>query len=335
MTKKVFDFFSSFGIMLAGLSLLFVSSVSFYKTSGVSFPRSGERELVGGDIEVQTLPISHPSVPLKKGDAKIFFDNLTAKTVLVVDDRTDTILWEKNLEEIRSLASITKLMSALVILDLPIQWSTTTKITDEDNWGGSQMVQVGEKFTAEELWKIALVGSSNNALSALVRLSGLSNDDFVIKMNEKAKSFRLNSLVFDEPTGLSSKNRGKAKDIARLLKIALQQEKIYSALQTPEYYVVMGDTKKQRRIWNTNWLLTKWIPSSFSQNQIVGKTGFIGDSGYNFVVRFETSNEKAVRVLILGAVSNEARFTEARDLASWAFNNHLWPGDVGYTELVE
>lgn len=335
MTKKVFDFFSSFGMMLAGICLLFVSSVSIYTTTNAKLPKSGERNWLGGDVEQQTLPISHPAVPLVKSDKVDFLDSLTAASALVVNDQTDTILWEKNIEEVRSLASITKLMSALVLLDLPINWSTTTQIINEDDLSSSHAIQVGDEFTAEDLWHIALIGSSNSAVNALVRVSGLSEEDFVKKMNEKAVILRLSSLRFSDPTGLDSGNRGNAKDIIRLLKVALQQDKISSTLQIGEYYAKPLNSKKQRRIWSTDWLLIGWIPSQFKPAQIAGKTGFIGDSGYNFAVRLEDKEGRAVRVLILGASSSETRFTEARDLAEWAFKNYLWPNDDGYNELAE
>lgn len=334
MTKKVFDFFSSFGMMLAGVCLLFVCSVSFYSTNNIKLPQSGERNWLGGDIEQHILPVSHPAVPLSKNGSE-FKDNLTAVAALVVDDRTDTVLWEKNSEEIRSLASITKLMSALVLIDLPIRWNTTTEVTTDDDLGSSHAIQAGDKLTANELWQVALIGSSNSAINALVRVSGLSEEEFVKKMNEKAKNLRLSSLKFSDPTGLDKGNRGNAKDIIRLLKIALQQDKIYSTLQVGEYYAKPLNLKKQRRVWSTNWLLTGWIPNRFKTAQIVGKTGYIGDSGYNFVVRLEDKEKRAVRVLILGASSNETRFSEARDLAEWAFENYLWPGDEGYKELAE
>ena len=334
MTKKVFDFFSSFGMMLAGICLLFVGSVSFYHSADVKLPKSGERNWLGGDIEQHILPVSHPAVPLSRGETD-FNGKLTAVSALVIDDRTDTVLWEKNSGEIRSLASITKLMSALVLLDAPIKWATTTEITSEDDLDSSHAIQAGDKLTAEELWHLALVGSSNSAVNALVRISGWSEDEFVGKMNQKAKSLRLNSLIFSDPTGLSSGNRGNARDIVRLLKIALQQDKISNTLQIGEYYIKPVGAKKQRRVWSTDWLLIGWIPSNFKPAQIAGKTGYIGDSGYNFVVRLEENEKKAVRVLILGAASNEARFTEARDLAEWAFDNYAWPGDSGYDGLVE
>lgn len=334
MTKKVFDFFSSFGMMLVGVCLLFVCSVSFYHNSEVKLPKSGERNWFGGDAEQHILPVSHPAVPLVQGKGE-FTGKLTAVSALVVDDRTDTILWEKKSEEIRSLASITKLMSALVFLDSPIKWTTTTEIISEDDLDSSHAIEAGDKLTAEELWHIALVGSSNSAINALVRVSGWSNDEFVAKMNQKAKSLRLSSLIFSDPTGLNSGNRGNARDIIRLLKVALQQPKISATLQIGEYYAKPAGAKKQRRVWSTDWLLIGWIPSNFKPTQIAGKTGYIGDSGYNFVVRLEENEKKAVRVLILGAASNEARFTEARDLGEWAFENYAWPGDSGYDSLAE
>lgn len=337
MLSKFTDFLSSIGMMLAGVFLLFFSTVYFGVHSDVSFaqlPTSGKRTPVGGDVVVENLPASRPSVPLKKTPAEATFSiPLTAASVVVMDSKTKTILYNKNASDIRPLASITKLASAMVLLDLPIKWSASTVITEADI-EGDHHVEVGEKFTLEDLWQVGLVGSSNSAINALVRNSGVTEEEFVKLMNEKAKDLRLGSARFFEPTGLSEKNMSTALDAAKLLIDALKFDKIYTTVQIPEYYAhPFGG--KARRIWTTNWLLTNWVPNDFKAENIAGKTGYIDDSGYNFAVSLTGRNKHAITVVVLGATSNEARFSEARDVANWVFDNYAWPDDEGYDSLVE
>lgn len=336
MSKKLFDFISSFGMMLVGVFLLFASTVSFSPAGRqwLKLPASNPRQLIGGDAIAENLPVSHPSVPLQNNKDN-FIGTLTAQSVLVIDDKTDTILFEKNSDAVRPLASVTKLMSALVLLDLPIQWSTTTEIFETDDVGSSHIINAGEKFTADDLWHVGLIGSSNSAINALVRISGLTPTQFAARMNRKARDLQLTSAHFVEATGLNAGNVANVHDTAKLLKNALQQDKIFKAVQVGEYYAHPLGKNKPRRVWSTDWLLTKWVPSNFAAAQIAGKTGFINESNYNFAVRLSDNNSHAVRVVILGASTNENRFSEARDLATWVFANYLWPDQAGYEKLAE
>lgn len=336
MNKKIFDFISSFGIMLVGVVFLFVGSVSYPQVSQkVKFlPKSNPRIMVvGGDEQPAILPVSHPNVPLKK-DQAVCNVKLTAAAAVLMDDKTDTILFEKNADVIRPLASVSKLMSALVLLDLNPDWKKVVEITPDIYDNNSHFVNIGEKFTMGDLWSVALIGSSNSAINALVSGSGVKKEEFVKMMNEKAKELRLRSLRFVEPTGIDERNVGSARDVARMLKYALMSDKIFSTLQTPEYYAQpLG--QKPRRIWTTDWLLTKWVPNKFGDLTIAGKTGYIESSKYNFAVRIENGGRRAIRTVVLGADTYEARFSEARDLAVWAFDHYAWPDDAGYEKLSQ
>lgn len=315
---------------------MFFSSIYFASGSDVSFlqfPSSGKRVEAGGDISLDNFPASRPAAPLAK-NKRGFFGSSTAASAIVVDTKTKTILFGKNSTEVRPLASITKLMTAMVLLDSPVNWASTTVISEVDA-GGDHHVKTGEKFSLEDLWYVGLIGSSNTAINALVRSTGMAAEKFVDLMNEKAKEMRLFSARFSEPTGLSGKNMANALDTAKLLIDALRFEKIYTAVQTGEYYARPLNGNKPRRIWNTNWLLTNWVPSHFKMENIAGKTGYIDDSGYNFAVSLSDEKKHAIAVVIFGAASNETRFSEARDLAEWVFDNFLWPGDIGYENLAK
>lgn len=332
MSQKVIDFLSSVGIMVFGVGLLFFSSVTLTSNPVHNFvsnlPTSNVRPFaeVGGDVAA-VLPSSRPAIPLLRTSTEYNLP-VTAESAAVVDDQTNVILFKKNASEIRSLASITKLMSALVLTDLPLSWSSSTIVTEEDSDPFSHHFVTGETYKIEDLWKVALIGSSNSAVRSLVRATGLTEQEFVEKMNQKAEALGLNSLRFVEPTGLDSRNMGNAVDVLKLLKAALKNDRITEALSMPEYYFVEG--KKRKHVWTTNWLLTNWIPNSFDKDVLSGKTGFIDQSGYNFVGRIPGQNNHVLRVVILGAATNEARFAEARDMSEWVFANHVWPDEAEY-----
>lgn len=336
LPQKFIDFFFSFGMMFIGLFLLFIFSVTIEnKIEKNLFPSSSVRK-ENNFLEkaIDKFPVSKPAWPMQKNN-NFFSGTSTAVSFLIIDVQTDKQLFEKNSQQVRSLASITKLMSAMVLLDLPINWSSSTQILDIDCDSFSHQVQAGDILKLSDLWNVALVGSANNAIKALVRNSGVSSEEFVLLMNEKAKELNLKSMSFTEPTGLGSGNVGNARDVAGLLKEALKSEKIFKSLQIGQYSTKPLNSQKPRQVYSTNWLLTNWMPNKFSIDKIVGKTGFIYDSGYNFVVRLADNKDHQIIVVVLGAQNNESRFSEARDLADWIFKQYLWPDEEGYSDLVK
>ncbi len=341
MSRKTTDFIFSFSIMVVGVGLLFFGSITLGKVPQpiravtFQFPAAGVRAAEsGGEVMLPTLPVSRPRSP-KLIDAEGYAGTLTAATAVVLDDETNDVLFRKNERDTRPLASITKLMSALVLNDLPIDWATTTVITEDDADTSSHHLNVGEKFTLDDLWHAALIGSSNSAVNALVRESGITETEFVERMNTKAAALRLPSLHFVEPTGLDDGNVGNAVDVARLLREAIKVDKIYQTLHIGDFEISPIGKIEKRRVWSTDRLLTNWVPSDFGRDNIVGKTGYITTSGYNFVVRLRLTPDKAVRVAVLGATTSDGRFSEARDLAKWAFNHFAWPGDNKYPHSFE
>jgi len=339
MSKKLFDFLSSFGMMLLGLILLFFCTLAFAPRQNyyfLHFPASGKRIAAGGDEDFSgsMFPSSHLATPRAKASAE-YGGTLSAVSAVVIDGKTKGILFSKNINEIRPLASISKLMTAIVLLDMKIDWTSSTAILDADYDGSDHHVNVGEKYSLDELWHIALIGSSNTAINALVRAAGFSTEQFADLMNQKAKELRLFSARFTEPTGLSEKNMANVLDTAKLLRDALLFDKIYTALQTGEYYAHPIGSSETRRIWTTNWLLTDWVSNDFRVQDIVGKTGFISDSRYNFTVSLTDKKKHNVIIAIMGAESNEARFKEALSLANWTFGHYAWPEDEGYAMLSD
>lgn len=321
--------------MILGVGLLFVGSLKFTHVAPApqkALPRSGPRQAFESALYVKPLPVSRPAVPLPK-DKSDFTGALSAQAALVVDNDTNTVLYRKNITTPRPLASITKLMSVLVLNKLNINWSSSTVVTSDDIDGTDHHLKLGERYTLDQLWHVALVGSSNSAIRVLERMSGLTPQQFAEQMNSYAADLHLGTARFVEPTGLDSRNMASALDTARLLKAALGVDRILRTLEIGEYDLATSPKQKSRPVWTTNWLLTDWVPNSFERGAVVGKTGYIVDSGYNFAVRLRGQEGHTVRVIILGAESNEARFAEARDLGNWALNQYVWPTDQGYAQL--
>jgi D-alanyl-D-alanine endopeptidase (penicillin-binding protein 7) len=336
MQKKFFDFFSSFGLMILGVILLFVGTVSFTATPKECryyFPKSNPRVVAAADAVPAVLPESKPAVPLAVNTSN-YSATMTAFSAFVMDEKTNTVLFDENADDIRPLASISKLMSAIVLMDLPMKWTATTTVLEADCDNSDHHLAPGEIYTLDDLFSAALVGSSNSAVRVLTRVSGLPAEEFVARMNAKAGNLNLKSLKYFEPTGLDSDNVGSARDTAKLLKEALRFDKIAQALNTGECYLHPLNSEKTKQVWSTNWLLTKWIPNKFDAKDICGKTGFINDSRYNFVVRIADVDGHKIIVAIFGAATNETRFSEARDLAEWIFDKYLWPDEDGYANLV-
>lgn len=255
-------------------------------------------------------------------------EKFTADSIVVRDYVTQEILYAKNEVEKRPIASISKLLSALVILEKNPNWNTTTTITFEPNINDSHFLN-GEVYSMEDIWEAFLVGSSNQAIFSLIDALSLDRDTFVHRMNEKALELGMKDSQFVEPTGLSEQNISTASDVVLLLDAALKEEKIQDILLLKQVTISPVNKKKPHQIWNTNWLLIGWIPNSI-QDFRGGKTGYITASGYNFTMQIAENDQKIIDVVILGADKHEFRFSEARDIGAAVFNAFVWPSDKNF-----
>ena len=275
---------------------------------------------IGGDIEVPP-PIQKPQLPELVGET-LPPESFTAHSVMVKDLGTGALLYRKNEYDKWPLASITKLMSALVILENDPDWATSTVVIGEDALDAH--MYAGDIYTLDELWQAGLIGSSNKAIISLVNALGWTETAFVERMNQKALELGMVDSTFVDSTGLDPGNVASASDTAILLNEAMKKEKITKALLTTEYSLYSKERKKEHHMWNTDWLLLGWIPHQFKEFY-GGKTGYIAVSGYNFTMRVGDGAGHVVDVVILGTESHEARFNEAKKIAEWALSNYKWP----------
>jgi len=276
---------------------------------------------VGGDVTVDPPKMEKAPIPelsVQMVDANIF----SAEAMIVKDYESGQVLFGKNEYAQRPIASLVKLMSALVLLENSPDWNATTTVV------GSNLVDphlaVGEVYDLETLWKAGLIASSNRAIMSLSNHYHWNREAFVERMNQKALEIGMANTYFYEPTGLDAQNVSTASDLAILLGEAMRKSKIAETLNQEKITVYSKLRGGNYQMRSTNWLLLNWVP----HNDLVlygGKTGYINASGYNFISRFGDGRGHIIDVVILGAQTHEARFTEARDIAQWVFDNYTWP----------
>lgn len=268
------------------------------------------------------LPRSRPFPPERKEGSASLGIETTARAALVLDEGTGTILFEKNSDEKLSLASLTKLMTALVFLEKEVDWEENIKfIKADDREGGIFYARAPEEVTVEDLFNMTLVGSVNNAAVALARSTGESEEEFIARMNAKAESFKMSANFVDQ-TGLEVENQGTARDVAKLLAAALREEKIREAVVQKRYVFSPKKSQKTYYVKSTDELLWSFLNEE-PYKLIGGKTGYIEEAGYNLAIEVQGDGHKII-VVVLGSTTAEDRFKEVKGLADWTFENYKW-----------
>jgi D-alanyl-D-alanine endopeptidase (penicillin-binding protein 7) len=305
VARRFFQFFISFTVLflIAGVPWggLFNASYDIQKIKG--------KGVQGGE----TLPLKVFHLTQKALENKLH--RILSKAAVAVDVEKGEILFEKNMEEPTPIASLTKLMTALVFLEQnPNLDDSITIIPCDAESSGRSRLRVGETLILNDLLYASLMSSSNLATKALVRVSGLPFEDFIARMNQKVKEIGLENTHFYEPTGLDENNQSTALDCARLLSFALMNKKIAS-ITSRETYTFTSLYKKKRRlhqISNTNKLL------SSSLNVKGGKTGYIGASGFCLATLVENDDGVKIATVVLGAPSSFTRFKETKSIIKWS-----------------
>ncbi|MEA2088973.1 MAG: serine hydrolase [Patescibacteria group bacterium] len=250
----------------------------------------------------------------------------TAKSVLVVDKESNKILFAKNKNEVLPIASITKLMSVLILLDCEIDWRQEVVIKKEDRReGGRIYLGYGEVVTAKDLLNLALIASDNQAIIALARISNLSNEDFVKSMNVKAKELKMGKTEFFDPAGLNPKNVSTAEDLIKLSVEIFNHDNIVEILSKDKYFFRNINIGRFHQVFSTNRLLNSFLADKGSEYFLnAGKTGHLEEAGYCFFCEAKNNNGNKIFVVILGSETNQSRFQEAKALISWVFTNWEW-----------
>ncbi|MFA4833876.1 MAG: serine hydrolase [Patescibacteria group bacterium] len=287
-------------------------------------------EAVGRAVEeIKKVPLAERILPESEdrptGPQKLFGVGdfiITAKSAAAIDRTSGVLLFAYQPDEITPIASLTKLMTALVFLDYNPGWDWPYEIKREDRReGGKIFLFLGEKVTVKDLFYLSLVASDNTATISLVRSAGLSEEEFVKKMNEKALSFGLTKTKFSDPIGLNNNNVSTAKEVAKLAKAAFSSEDIRQASLTKGYEFKTLDGKR-KKISTTDYLLDNFPANGLKI--IGGKTGYTELAGYCFAGEFAHEDSKEIVTVILGGPTSSGRFKETKDLAEWIYKNYEW-----------
>ena len=256
---------------------------------------------------------------------------LLAKAALIIDVPSGRILYEYNANEPRSIASLTKLMTAIVFLEGNPPLDSVVMITREDARGAGRsrsQMGIGESFKLLDLLYASLMASDNRVTRTLARASGLSADNFVLRMNEKARELDLDSTSFVEVTGLDPGNRSTATDIAQLLSAALENYWVSHITATDQHTFHSVNKHRRHILLNTNRLARAgWEVEG-------GKTGFIAASGYCLVTIMKDKEEHEILAVLLGAPTNSRRFSETIYIIDW-LNRFVYPRQVADTTSIQ
>jgi D-alanyl-D-alanine endopeptidase (penicillin-binding protein 7) len=246
---------------------------------------------------------------------------LHVKAAFVIDEATGRVLFQKNPERILPIASLTKLVTAMVLLDTAPDWDRSVEILPEDVKNSSRShIRPREEITIRDLIHASIMSSDNVATKALARSCGLTADEFVRRMNAKAESLGLTGTHFVEPTGLSEQNVATAEGVARLLSAAASNPIVGAIMQKQDY--TFATNRRMHTLVNTNRLLrSNWRITG-------GKTGYINESGYCLATKVESPTGAAITAVVLGAPSNALRFAEARRILDWTFRFGLGRPEV-------
>ena len=221
-------------------------------------------------------------------------------SILVVDGAGMPLV-SKNPRIQSAPASITKLMTALVFLEHNPGWKKNITLQQSDDTKPARIpFAPKETVTAYDLFMGMLVGSNNNAAKALARSTGMSEAAFVAAMNAKAAHLKMYHTVFTDTSGLDAHNASTVEDVLRLSRSAFKQKDISAALAASAYTIKGLSSKRTYGVRTTNALLV-------SAPHIKGKTGYIDESGYNFVGSVQT-RRGTVSVALFGAPTSAARF---------------------------
>lgn len=276
-------------------------------------------------IGLNVAPANFPADPLLFGPkpeaTPIPWESTASASAAVLSGENNLFIFTHQADLIRPIASISKLMTALVFLDHNPGWEEIYEIRPQDRIEGGRLnLFWGERLTIKDLFYTSLIASDNGATLALVSASGLSEEEFVAKMNAKARHLGLLKTSFADPVGLSEQNLSTAREVAILAGFALAVSEIRTAVgqATYEFNTINGRDKK---IESTDYLLF-----SDAENVIGGKTGYTDSAGYCYVGEWQDEVGRSLIVAVLGASDRNSRFTLSRDLATWALKSYDWSG---------
>jgi D-alanyl-D-alanine endopeptidase (penicillin-binding protein 7) len=268
---------------------------------------------------VERAPIQAP-VKIRKDSYGIM---TSADEAIVVDVSSGAVLYGKHPNEAHSIASLTKLLSAMVILDTGLH-------PDDRLWIGDAAIETsashpfrgGEALKRGDAFKAMLVGSVNEIANAFGDAFPGGRAAFVSAMNEKAKLLDLEHATFVDPSGINPKNVASATDVARIIRSALAYAEIREAT-SPISFTVQTEAGRSVKLDSTNLLLPSYLNKD-PYHIVLGKTGSLPEAGFCFGQVTANAAGNQVMTIVLGSKEHFARFQEVKGLTAWAFDTYKW-----------
>lgn len=244
---------------------------------------------------------------------------LRSESVIVLDAKQGNVIYRKNADKIRPIASITKLMTAMVVLDakLALNQKISIRSADIDRLKNTRSrLSLGAKLTRKELLLLALMSSDNRAAAALGRTYPGGKRAFVKAMNNKAFELGMGNSFFVESTGLSSRNVSTARDLAKLVGAAHNYKLIRKYTTTAAYAVKLPRRKHALLYKNSNILVRRGV-----WNIDISKTGFLKAAGRCLVMHAQILG-KPVIIVLLDSWGKNTRIGDANRIKKWMEKNN-------------
>lgn len=262
------------------------------------------------DIDLQPLAVL--------ADTEIADPIVNAKAALVIETHSNEALYAQNVWEPLPIASLSKLMTALVAIDhLDLNSEITISSTAAQTGGSSMGLVTGEVILVKEVFKGLLMNSGNDAAVALAEASAGTEAAFVTLMNERTKSLGLNDTLFFDASGLNPGNVSSAFEIAHLAKQVFRDPFLSSIMREKELLVSSVDGRMSHSLNNTNRLLG----TDIADRIIAGKTGTTLQAGQCLISFLKGSSDRTIMTIILG--SND-RYTDVKQLIGWVDQRFSW-----------
>lgn len=286
--------------MLAGVALAALTVPALSSAEGRSY--------------ASAVPVSAEEIVRLKARAP----RLRSSAALVMDEREGVVLYGRNAEERHPIASVTKLMTAMVTLDrrLPLDEIIAIKSEDRDRLRGSaSRLPIGAKLSRHDVLFAALAASDNRAAAALARTYPEGRKTMLRIMNEKARSLGMTNTHFADPAGLNNDSVSTARDLATLVGAAIKYSLIQKFTTTGEFTVKDHRRNRPIEFVNTNRLVRS---SAWDIN--LSKTGYTDDAG-NCLVMQAVIGDRPVIIVLLNSWGKLSKYGDSRRIRDWLLRN--------------
>jgi D-alanyl-D-alanine endopeptidase (penicillin-binding protein 7) len=249
---------------------------------------------------------------------------ISSYSAAVIDSESGELLFGKREDEKKPVASITKIVGAYVFLEKNPNLNKNAKMAKGDEVGGGRLkLPVGTTMAVKNFLYSSLVGSANNAATALIRLSGLEKSSFVNKMNNFAESAGAEKAKFVDACGISPENQSTAKDMALIGAKVYSNQYLCKVSAKKRYSFKINNGKGNKSIVHTSSL----VSSSNSKFKVLAaKTGYLPEVGNNLLAKLESKKDRDAKIIVVtfGAKNQSAAARDITNLAKWAFKNYKW-----------